>query len=134
MLRCSLCCSASRPVSAFFSWRGGLWESCNSYGRCAAPRPPVTPTDAGWVAYDAARGPHGLPLLTANTLNAVGRMMPGTAAKNEALAQALTSKGIDKDPIAAAIGDLLSRRAAWQVTGAWFAPVFAGTGLGAFDR
>jgi hypothetical protein len=100
----------------------------------AAPRPPLTPTDAGWIAYDAARGPHGLPLLAANTLNAIGRMMPGTTAKNSALAEALASKGIDKDSIAAAIGDLLSRRAAGQNAGTTFAPIFAGLGLGAFDR
>ena len=37
MLRCFLCCSASRSVSAFFLWRGGLWESCNSCGRCTTP-------------------------------------------------------------------------------------------------
>ena len=30
MLRCALCCSALRPVSAFFSSRGGLWGSYNS--------------------------------------------------------------------------------------------------------
>jgi hypothetical protein len=36
--RCSLCCSPSGSVSAFFSWRGGLWESCNLCG----PRRGVT--------------------------------------------------------------------------------------------
>jgi hypothetical protein len=49
----------------------------------------------------------GFPLLTAKTLNAIGRLAPGTAAKNSALAEALTQAGIDKDSIGAAIGDCL---------------------------
>ena len=100
----------------------------------ATPRASVTPTDAGWIAYDAARGLHGIPLLTANTMNAVTRLAPGTSAKNSVLAEALTSRGVDKDSIAAAIGDLLARRAAAQNTGMTLAPVFAGAGLGAVDR
>jgi len=99
-----------------------------------AERAPVTPTDAGWIAYDAARGLHGIPLLTANTMNAVAHLSPGTAAKNTALAEALTSRGVDKDSIAAAIGDLLARRVAAQNAGMTLAPVFAGVGLGALDR
>jgi hypothetical protein len=30
----SMCCSPSGSVSAFFSWRGGWWGSCNFCGRC----------------------------------------------------------------------------------------------------
>jgi len=67
-------------------------------------------------------------------MNAVARLAPGTAAKNSALAEALTSKGVDKDSIAAAIGDLLARRVAAQNTGMTLVPVFAGVGLGALDR
>jgi hypothetical protein len=100
----------------------------------APTRAPVTPTDAGWIAYDAARGLHGVPLLTANTLNAIGRLAPGTAAKNSALAKALTSTGAEKDSIGAAIGNLLARRVAGQNAGMTLAPVFSGAGLGAFDR
>jgi hypothetical protein len=86
------------------------------------------------MAYDAARGLHGLPLLTANTLNAIGRLAPGTASKNSALAEALTSTGVDKDSIAAAIGDLLARRATGRSVAANVAPIFAGVALGNFDR
>jgi len=100
----------------------------------ATPRAPVTPTDAGWIAYDTARGLHGIPLLTANTMNAVARLAPGTAAKNSVLAEALTAKGVDKDSIAVAIGDLLARRVAGQNACTTLAPVFAGAGLGAVDR
>jgi len=67
-------------------------------------------------------------------MNAVARLAPGTAAKNTALAEALTSRGVDKDSIAAAIGDLLARRAAAQTADMTLAPVFTGVGLGAFDR
>jgi len=56
----------------------------------------------------------GFPLLTAKTLNAIGRLAPGTAAKNSALAEALTQAGIDKDSIGVAIGDLLARRVVAQ--------------------
>jgi hypothetical protein len=31
----SMCCSPSESVSAFFSWRGGWWGSCNFCGRPA---------------------------------------------------------------------------------------------------
>jgi len=57
-----------------------------------------------------------------------------TKAKNNALAEALTSRGVDKDSIAAAIGDLLARRVAGQNAGTTLAPIFAGVGLGAVDR
>jgi hypothetical protein len=67
-------------------------------------------------------------------LNAIGRLAPGTAAKNSALAEALTSRGVNKDSIAAAIGDLLARRVAGQNAGMTLTPVFAGAGLGAVDR
>jgi len=67
-------------------------------------------------------------------MNAVARLSPGTAAKNTALAEALTSRGVDKDSIAAAIGDLLARRAAAQTASMTLAPVFTGVGLGASDR
>jgi hypothetical protein len=67
-------------------------------------------------------------------MKAVARLAPGTAAKNSALAEALTAKGVDKDSIAAAIGDLLTRRVAGQNAGMTLAPVFAGAGLGAVDR
>jgi len=33
-VQCSLCCSPSGLVSAFFSWCGGLWGSYNSCGQC----------------------------------------------------------------------------------------------------
>ena len=86
------------------------------------------------AAYDAARGLPGVPLLTANTLNAIGWLAPGTAAKNSALAEALTRAGIDKDSIGVAIGDLLARRVVAQNVGMTLAPVFAGVVLGALDR
>jgi hypothetical protein len=46
----------------------------------------------------------------ANAFSALGRMVPGTAAKNEALTQALTAQGPALGPIGDAIGDLLARR------------------------
>jgi hypothetical protein len=61
-------------------------------------------------------------------------MVPGTAAQNSALAEALTAQCAAKDSIGAAIGDLLARRAAGRVAGANIAPVFAGAALGNFDR
>ena len=73
-------------------------------------------------------------LLTANTLNAIGRLASGTAAKKSALAEALAAQGVDKDLIGAAIGDLLARRAAGQNAGTTLAPVFTGVVLGALDR
>jgi hypothetical protein len=87
-----------------------------------------------WMAYDAAKRAHGLPLLAANALKIAGRMIPGTAAKNSALAEALTAQGPARDSIGAAIGDLLARRAAGRVAGANIAPIFAGAALGNFDR
>jgi hypothetical protein len=79
--------------------------------------PGVTPSDLGWLGYDAARGPHGLPLLVSNVFNMAGKLVSGTAAKNSALAEALTSTGAEKDSIGAAIGDLLARRVAGQNAG-----------------
>jgi hypothetical protein len=62
-------------------------------------------------------------------------MQPGkAAARNDALTRALTATGGEKDSIAAALGDLLARRAAAQNAGMTLAPVFAGAGLGAIDR
>jgi hypothetical protein len=86
------------------------------------------------LAYDAAKGAHGLPLLAAMALKIAGRIIPGTPAKNSALAEALTAQGAVKDSIGAAIGDLLARRAAGRAAGANIAPVFAGVGLGNFGR
>ena len=36
-MQCSLCCSLSELVSAFFSWRGGLWGGYNFCGPRATP-------------------------------------------------------------------------------------------------
>ena len=66
--------------------------------------------------------------------NAIGQLAPGTAAKNSALAEALTAQGAAKDSIGTKIGDLLARRAFGRVAGANIAPVFAGAALGNLDR
>jgi hypothetical protein len=96
--------------------------------------PGVTPSDLGWLGYDAARGPHGLPLLVSNAFNMAGKLVPGTAAKNEALAKALAVQGAEGDSVAQTIAGLLARRAAGGAAGTTLAPIFAGVGLGAFDR
>ena len=100
-----------------------------------AERAPVTPTAAGWIAYDAAWG--GAEWNPIADRKHDERRRPSstcTKAKNNALAEALTSRGVDKDSIAAAIGDLLARRVAGQNAGTTLASVFAGAGVGVVDR
>jgi hypothetical protein len=93
----------------------------------------VSPLDAVLMAHDATSGPVGWARLALKS--GQDRMQPGSAgARDDALARALTAQGGDKDSIAATLGDLLAKRVAAQNAGMTLAPVFAGTGLGAFDH
>ena len=116
--------------------QGNQFQTASSTigGVPAKNAPGVTPSDLGWLGYDAARGPHGLPLLVSNAFNMAGKLVPGAAGKNEALTRALTAQGGAKDSVGATIADLLARRVAGQNAGTTLAPVFAGVGLGAVNR
>jgi hypothetical protein len=100
-----------------------------------APQAPTSfnPLDAVLMAHDATSGPIGWARLALKS--GQDRMQPGkAAARNDALAQALTAQGDAKDSIGAALGELLARRAAAQNAGMTLAPIFTGAGLGAVDR